>query len=486
MMQRNLVLKAAVAAALGVVAGQAGAVVTVASSPTAVKFAKELAITSTTTLALSNAANALDVSLPGVGSLDATSSAPLYLKLALSNGAKFTANPSVSCSAADASAGNAATAYTGAVTFGGAGQSNVTFTIFTANQVGTSAAIMSGGAAACVVTVNGVTVSGSLTDVNMSATYEYTNGAAATVSGVSGAYITFARGYSAGATEAAGNLVVDAINGGTRFSAGGAAISSATALLGTVTAMSVAGVFAADGSSLLSASDVVATATLTVSGPAIAAALVNGSSGVYLSTATNCTANAAVAADSGASSVTFNISTGGGLVTALSAGTLSVCANVSGNVSTITTGQITAALTVKTGVTNVTADLSAASSNIENITQNGTTMNAYFINASTSTNKTSVVRIINTNSTSASIRATAYSETGTVLGTASSLLGTAAANSMLTLTSADLESKLGFTPAAATTKYRVVIFGNVSGFKVINFVKDVATGNLALGQQQDN
>lgn len=483
MKQQNLVLKAAVAAALGVVAGQAGAVVAL-PSPTAVKFAAELP---SNTTALTNAGNALDVSLPGVGSLDATSSAPLYLKLALSNGAKFTNNPSISCSAADASAVNAATAYSGAVTFGGANQSQVTFTIFTATNMGTSAAIMSGGSAACVVTINGITVSG-LSDVNMSATYEYTNGAAATVSGFSGAYIDFTRGYSANVNEATGTVVVDAINGGTRFVTGGgvyATTGAATAILGFLSAMPVASVFAADGASQLSASDAFQTATLTVSGPAIAAALVNGSSGVYLSTgAVGCGTKDVFAADSAATSVTFNISTGAG-VNALSAGLLTVCANVSGNNSTITTGQITAALTVKTAVSNVTADLSAASSNIESISQNGTTMNAYFVNASTSSNKTSVIRVINPNSSSASIRGTAYAEDGTILGT-TAVLGTASANGMLTLTSADIETALGFTPSSGTVKYRVVLFANAASFKVINFTRDVATGNLALSQQQDN
>ena len=43
--------------------------------------------------------------------------------------------------------------------------------------------------------------------------------------------------------------------------------------------------------------------------------------------------------------------------------------------------------------------------------------NLLFVNASTSSNKTSVIRLINTDSISGTVTATAYSEAGTVVGT---------------------------------------------------------------------
>lgn len=484
MNERNLILRAAVLASLGAVAGQANAQVDL-TSPTAVKFASELPITSTTTLALTNAGSALNLRVPTVSGLSPSATKPMYLKVFLSNGAKFTAAPTLSCSGA--TAGGDATSYSGGVTFGGANNSNVTFTVVATDGVGGSgASAYMTGASGCVVVAN-VTVSGSLSPVNVSATFEYTNGAVSTVSGLSGAYITFARGFSAAVSaNTASNLTVDAINGATRFTAGGPAITSASAILGYVQAIGNGTAFSANGAATISAGDVMTAATLTVAGNAIGAAIAaNGSSGVFLSNLSSCGSVDVVVANSAASSVTFNI-TAANLTQLSAVSGLTVCANMSGNASQVTTGQLTATLSGATGVSNVTVDLSAGSSNLVNVNQNGSSMNAYFINASTSTNKTSVVRIVNNNSKTANIKATAYAEDGTVLGTASASVGSAAANSMLSLTSADLETKLGFTPAATTTKYRVLFTGDVSGFKVVNFIKDVATGNLTLGQQQDN
>lgn len=494
---RKNVVRTAILAAVGLASTQAGAVVNVAG-PTAIKFAKELPITATTTLALTNAGQALDLAMPGIASYAPSNTVPLWIKLHLSNGAKFTTAPSLVCSGAGSGAG--ATSFTSQITFGGTLNSDVTFRITASNEASAGATI-SGASAACSATINGITVSGALADVNVSATYEYTNGAVAAVSGISGAYITFLRGFSAVSTEATGNLVVDAINGSTRFSAGGAAASSATGVLGSVHTTAVGGVFSANGAGLISAGDVFTAATLTVNGPAIAAANgANVGSGVYLSNTSDCGSKTWTPSDSAASSVTFNVQTA--LLTQLSASSgLIICANVSGNASQILTGQITATLSAGTGVANVTADLSAASNNIESITQNGTTKNAYFINASTSTNKTSVIRIVNTGGTSGTIRATAYKMgdggTGTGLafvptasavaaGTANSVIATLAPNESISLTSAQLEGLMGYVPAAASEKYRVLFSTSLAGFKVLSYTRDVLTGNLTLSQNQDD
>jgi hypothetical protein len=110
--------------------------------------------------------------------------------------------------------------------------------------------------------------------------------------------------------------------------------------------------------------------------------------------------------------------------------------------------------------------------------------NAFFVNASTSLNKTTVLRLINSDSHSGSLTATAYDEAGNVVGTAGASLGNFAGQQMLTFTSAQLEALIGYLPSAPTAKYRVVFSANVPGFSVVDFVKDVATGNLALGQAQ--
>ncbi len=109
---------------------------------------------------------------------------------------------------------------------------------------------------------------------------------------------------------------------------------------------------------------------------------------------------------------------------------------------------------------------------------------AFFINASGSANKTSVVRVINLSDLSSALTATAYDEAGNVVGAAGGSLGSIAAQQMLTFTSAQFESALGYAPSSGTAKYRIVFSANLPNFDVIDFTKDVAVGNLTLAQPQ--
>ncbi len=109
---------------------------------------------------------------------------------------------------------------------------------------------------------------------------------------------------------------------------------------------------------------------------------------------------------------------------------------------------------------------------------------ALFVNASTSTNKTSVVRLINTTGSSGTLTATAYDENGNQLGTAGASLGSIAANQSVTFTSANLETLLGFTPSAPTAKYSIYFTATLAGLQLINSTKDIATGALTLSQAQ--
>ncbi len=113
-----------------------------------------------------------------------------------------------------------------------------------------------------------------------------------------------------------------------------------------------------------------------------------------------------------------------------------------------------------------------------------TVRNAFFINPSTGLNKTSTVRLINPNAQAGAITATAYNEAGAVVGTPDSIVGTAAAQQMLTFSSSQLETALGYSPTSSTAKYRIVFNANLPNCELINFVKDVATGNLTLAQAQ--
>lgn len=136
---------------------------------------------------------------------------------------------------------------------------------------------------------------------------------------------------------------------------------------------------------------------------------------------------------------------------------------------------------------NATGDLTLGQPQIDNrafVDTAASVRNALFVNASTSYNKTSVLRLINTGNDAGSITATAYGENGVVVGQRAASIGILGAQQMLTLTSAQLESLIGYLPTAPTAKYRIVFTANLPSFELINFVRDNATGNLALGQSQ--
>lgn len=474
--QRNYVLRSAVAACFGVAAGHAYAILDLTpSTPTGTaKFAKEIPSDTTT---LTNAGNALDIKVAVPPGYTVASGNPLFIKFDLTSAAKFGATPTLSCltgAGADSAAGNLTQ---------GASTNALTFSV-------PNGAVVDG---TCTLTAGNITISG-LSNVNVSATVEYKNGLQDAVTGVAATYISYVRGVSADILPADGNVVVDATSGSDNFDSTKSNRSSESlATLGSVTfgsngkvAADAAGVQTTAGS--VSAGSVITTAYVTVSGPAVGAALAaNGNSGIFLDAAASaCTTKSYKASDSAANSVTFNNVTPADI----SAG-LNVCINVSGGMTVIGIGQMTASIDGK-AVSKVTVDFSSASDKLEDITSNGSVKNAYLINASTSPAKTSVLRVINTGVVAAEFTATAYEVdvgmldgtpvTGAQLGTANSSLGTVVPGGSLSLTSAQLEAALGFTPSASGSKYRLVISAGTNDMVVLNYTKDVATGAIVLAQ----
>lgn len=481
MNQKNNVLRVAVLAALGAASGSALAVVDYTVSPITgvTKYANEIP---TNTTAVGNTADnlAIKVPVPAGYSIDAAGSNPLYVKVQLTAGSTFKGTPIITCS------GNTggATAVTGTITVGGAGDSAVTFNVIKAGDT----AITSGFCTISAHTGIGV-VTGTSRNVNLSATIEYKNGLSSVASGFSGSFITFVNGFTA-TISSAGAIVVDATSGSDNFSAGSAAINSALASAGLVVYPAVGTSAAtAGGAANIGLGEVLGSSSgsVTVNGASLAAALAdNGVSGVFLdnNTADNCATKSYTVSSTASNSVTFT-----GITTADLTSGVVVCLNVSGS-NQILTGAMTAS--IGGGVlANVTANFGSAGS-LSTVTQNGTTKNAYFVNASSSTAKTSVVRIVNTGGNSGTIRATAYvvgsgtTPDGTAVGTANSTIATLAANESISLTSADLERLLGYTPASSTTKYRVVFSAGLANFKVLNFTRDTASGAITLSQAQDD
>ena len=478
------ILRAAVAAALGVAAGQAAATIDYTSaSPQPARFAKELPTSSTTATTLTNAGALLDFKIAVPTNYSISTTSPLFVKIQLSGNARFVAAPEISCGATAAGANNNTG---GQITIGGLGDSAVTFNIGNVGAAAGATAITSGN---CVITGFGGIVFTGLTNKTLSAQIEYKNGLADVVSGASVSYITFANGFSA-TVASAGVVVVDATSGSDNFVTGGGAFSQSTASLGTVNfravtpAPAASAIYAANGTTALELSAALASGSITVTGAGLGAGLAaNGTSGVFLSLGA-CTAPIALSSTA-LNSVSFT----GISPTNLSAG-LTVCMNVSGGTTVILTGAIGAQVG-GVGATNVTVDFAAAAGSLSTLSQNGTTKNAYFINASSSASKTSVIRIVNTGGNSGTIRATAYlvgeaTADGTQVGTANATIGTLTTNQSISLTSAALETLLGYTPASGTVKYRVVFSAGLANFTILNFTRDVVGGYITLSQAQDN
>jgi hypothetical protein len=163
-----------------------------------------------------------------------------------------------------------------------------------------------------------------------------------------------------------------------------------------------------------------------------------------------------------------------------SVGTAKFSMNISAAIAGIelinTTRDIaTGALTLSQSLTQDRASSSTATS---------VSRTAWFVSSSTSANKTNVLRLINTSGQSASLTATAYDESGAQLSAANVALGALAAHGMMSFTSAQLESALAFVPASPTAKYRVVFNANASSLELVNFTRDIASGNLTLVQSQ--
>lgn len=497
MKKQNFVLQAALAACFATAAGQSAAVVNIPAGTGAVRVTNSLV--STTTGIDGAATLSLNVLAAPPAGIAPTTSNPVYLKLNLSNGAKFASVPSISCSASSAGEGTAGalTAVTGAIQAGGLNFNNVTFALTAQNGGAQSGVFVVGasGSGLCSATITALTISG-LNNVAVSATFEYTNGLVQASSNATNNYVTFVDSFAATYSASTGTAVVDATSGSDNFVTG-SNLTQGTAILGWLKfdRNTTAANTAVLGNDMdLGAALAAASGSVTISGPALAAMKGSpaGTASIYLSSAAAC---GAVVVDGAFDATGTNSVTFAGLTTGNITGGLYVCGTVTSGTQQILTGQITGQFG-GTALSNVTISFPAAG-NLQNIGQNGTTMNAYLVNASTSASKTSVIRIVNTGGNEGTVRATAYlvddssgtsttaALTGVPVGTANSTIATLKANESVNLTSAVLENLLAYTPTKATDKYRVVFSAGLAAFKVLNYTKDVS-GAITLSQAQDN
>lgn len=433
-----------------------------AISTTAVKVSNSLPTNGVTLTAAGTGPGANELSF----SSNTTSFAPsagqsLQVNVTLDNGAKFGSAPLLRCqvSGVGATAGTAQ----GTLNLGGAGSNNA---IFTVGQTEVSAVASGGSISACSVVVTSMTVTGAHVNNNASITYQY----GTLASGVeAGPIINWVKGVSASITGSPS--VVALVTGGFVTISGGVAGTANLVSGGTV---SFRGATSANSATLGSQQDVgtvISTASITVAGLPLGAAVTTG--GVWIVTAADtCSGGTRLAsATGGLASVTFS-----GLTSAQVSGGVNVCVGFNGT-SAIPEGNITASLTVGLQ-TGFTADTSTASNVVATVTRNGSSTRAMNIPAVTNTDQ-AFIRVTNTSAISGKLYGTLYSQDGVVLGTANAQLADAATftpNKTLVFDAATIKSTLGVS-ADWTGRAQLVLTAETTAIRAQNLIR-VANGTL--------
>jgi len=481
---KQRVMRAAVAAALGLAATQTYADVNMNTAAGAVKIASEIP---STTTGLANAGNALDLFLTSPQGVVPTATDAVFIRINLSNNVRFSGVPTLACSAASA-LGGTLTSLVGTIQAGGNGSNFVTFSITPSAALATSANYLTGTCTAAGFTgITGIASAG-LVNISVTARSEYKDGASYTTAFLSDkSYITYVQGVTVKAS-AASALVVDATSGSDNFDSAQSDLTSQTLARAGRYIVTAVGTSAATATLAgnVSGEAVFSGATVTVSGATLAAALAtNSTAGVFLSTAATCAAGTTTGVFSSTanagSTVTFT-----GLSTAVLTDTgVQVCLNISGNTTQIATGAIYAG---STGVfaASVTSNLGGVKQ-LVSVTTNGVTKNAYIVHSPTSTAKSTQLWFRNTGANAGTIYASCYNTAGTLVGTANSTLTSSLAlNQLLKKTALELFTAIGYSGYTSTEKFSCVFSGGLAGMEVINQTQDIATGAIAVTQSQTN
>lgn len=464
-MKTKKLMALAIGAAFGIAAQGAHAAITVSGAAAGLNnFAKELANDEVT---LTNAGSNLDASAP-ITSFGPSAAQQLIITVSLDNGAKFAVLPSAVC---DATTGGVTTFPVSATwNLGGAGTSTASFSLNSAainTQLG-SAASISGN---CVVAATSYTnVTGNVSPISMTVGYQYGSLGSSTQAGT---LITFGKGVSASTTV--GSNVAEVTSSFTTFTA--ASSSTTTANIGTINwnANGAASAYLANGTTVISPASAIGTATITLTGPALAAA--RSASGIYLvSAAAGCaTGTVLFSAATAASPVTFNVTPTD------AANGVTVCMTVSG--AAIPADTITASITA-TGVAGTVSllrkpDVSLSSSTVGTITRNGASATVMNLPRAADGTDTGSLRIYNTSSLAGPVTATIYSQgttagasSGALLVTGCQLTSSLGGNQALTMSSSQLEAAAALCSGWVTPtsgRYRIEVAGAFPSMKVQAF-----------------
>lgn len=478
-------LKLSIAAVLGVAASGAAVAAVDLTGTTKIPsiFAKEIP-TSTTTINNGNSAGGigatgpLDVKIAFVPGYAVNAANFYYVKLALTGGAKFAVQPTISCATGAGGAGSDSAV--GAITVGGVGTNAVTFQIPSGTILATGNA---GVATGCLVSVSSLTISG-LGDVSISGTIEYKDGANNVATAVTGPYITFKKGISAAvstnaAAGTAANATIDVTTGSKKFTAATlagattAAVGSVSyALVGSTAIYNISGVQFTGAAYVVGANGF----SVTISGPAVGNATT-----AYLSSAASnaCGTQDYIATPSGAT-VTIT-----GVSAAVMTAGATLCLAFNGTTA-ISDGQITATISKTTETIAQNPDTSVASNSVYSIPKNGAVKYVNFL-----TNPAgfqTYVRFTNPTNFDGNVFVTMYNDDGVAGATTWSFPLLKGASQMYPVTYIQAQTATATATTVPTgglvgNKFRLVINADTSDLNVqaLNVSKD----NNSFGQLSD-
>lgn len=423
----------------------------------------------------------LSVVVPVPSGYSVAGTKTLFVRVTLTGGAKFAAEPRLICPNGTASPGTFVTIAAGGTNglLASAGDTTTAvqdasglYTVATTPASGKATAtynIVSGlttTTSGCMITFTpaaaaGFTAAYTVTtrgDVGMTVEAGYIQGAVAATSIMSGVFMTFKTALKSiiTATEVVGGTVSPKVNidvkqaskkfvdddGTTLTQATLGGIAIASAYDSAKIRLSTVSGFAASGVAAL-APYLMATATVTIAGP-----LLGGVKTVGLYGGTDCTTVSTVplatpATTTGGSNVVLN-----SIPVASALAGLNICATVDGT-TTLNNGQLTAVLTGG-GMPNFAPDL-GTETNIANVGINGARVRVLNVPASNNADQV-FIRFYNTSGQDTIVRGTLYGQDGAILGTENAeLFNPLKANSVGVLDATKLATIMGggTTPIAA-------------------------------------
>ncbi len=404
MKMNKVALALAIASGLGTISSAQAAINLAGTSTNPVKFASEISLQNVGPF-VNGTSDDLVVNIPVISGYQTNSNNDLYIKVALSGGAEFHGDPKLIC---NLTAGQTSADVTNKT------NTSVTFSLATGYTIHTTPA-----SAVCALKVvtNGSSGNTGYYDVttkadqNMSALIEYQAGLTNKSTAVDGTFITFTASLGVSAStraisQTAADATIDVQAASTKFT-NDTLVTQTTAFVGSFAYNNLASARSPGASANVSASDVISSASVTISSPTLA-----GINNIALRTAAAAAACAggeiASQAPSG-SSVTFN-----GIAPANLEAGMDVCISVDGT-TTMEAGLFT--VSVSGEVISSAAPVFGGDHNLYKLEKNGSAHQVLNIPPA-GKDDAAYIRIYNVSGFSGTVLGTMRDQAGALIGTA--------------------------------------------------------------------